>query len=158
MGLPLYDASVRTSQVTSGQVLCALLGPTGAVGTARAIRIRQVIISNTTATGFGVGLGLAGGAGATPGGGAGSPPGVRRGSSAIDTPSVAANLYTTYATQPTVPSIYAFRLWVPGSSMVVLPFADGDELVVPPAATPLPFCIWNTGTGQIADVSLTWEE
>ena len=160
MGLPLYDASCRTSQVTSGQVLCALLPAVGAAGSAvgvRTLRVRQIMICNTTATGFGVGVGLATAAGATPAGGVGSPPGQRRGGS-TDAPSSAQNLFTTYATQPTAPAVYPFRLWVPGSSMVILPFAVGDELVVAPAATPLPFCIWNTGTGQIADVSITWEE
>lgn len=158
MGLPLFDASARTSQVTSGQVLCALLPAAGTPGSSvsiRQLRIRQVIISNTAATGFGVGVGLATAAGATPGGGAGA--GQRRGGS-NDATSSAQNLYTTYATQPTAPSPYAFRLWVPGNSTAFLPFADGDELVAPPAATPLPFCIWNTGTGQVADVSITWEE
>lgn len=42
--------------------------------------------------------------------------------------------------------------------------ASGGALVqlVPPAAalaaTPLPFCIFNTGIGQIADVTLSWTE
>jgi hypothetical protein len=47
---------------------------------------------------------------------------------------------------------------VPGSSLVIWTFNEGEELLVPPAATPLPLCVFNTGTGQVADVTLTWEE
>jgi hypothetical protein len=67
-------------------------------------------------------------------------------------------VWSTFGTTPTAPAGFTARLWVPGNSLVVWAFADGDELIVPPAATPLPFCVFNTGTGQIADVSLTWEE
>jgi hypothetical protein len=71
MGLPIFETSVRTSQVTSGQVLCSLLPQAAALGTGRIIRLRGMAISNTTATGFGIGWGLATAAGATPGGAAG---------------------------------------------------------------------------------------
>jgi len=157
MGLPLYDTSWRSTQTASGSVLGALLPQAAAVGTGRQVRIRQIAIANTTATGFGIGYGVATTAGVTPAGGVGSPPGVRRGGP-TDPPSTAQNVFTTYATQPAPPAIYSGRLWIPGGSMVVWPFADGDELVVPPAATPFPFCLWNTGTGQIADCSITFEE
>lgn len=160
MGLPLFDASARTSQTASGAVQVALLPAAAAPGssaTARNLRVRTVWISNTTATGYSVGVGLATSAGATPGGGVGSPPGVRRGGTG-EALSTAQNMFTTYATQPTAPTIYPFRLWIPGNSLVVLPFADGDEYLVPPAATAFPFCVWNIGTGQVSDISITWEE
>lgn len=151
----MYDASVRTTQVTSGQVLCALLPQAAAPGTGRPLRLRQLAISNTTATGFGVGVGLASAAGATPG--AGATP-VRRGPAAFEPPSTAQALYTTYATQPTAPTTYHTRFWVPGNSLVIWAWNDGEELIVPPAATPLPVGVWNTGTGQISDVTFSWEE
>jgi hypothetical protein len=156
MGLPLFDASVRTSQTASGSILVAVAPQGAAAGTGRPIRIRQFAISNTTATAFGVGFGIATNAGTTPGTSAGTPN--RRGSSALDPPSTVSGIYTTYATNPAAPSMYSGRLWVPGNSMVVWVFADGDELVVPPASTPIPFCIWNTGTGAVSDISITWEE
>ncbi len=155
MGYPIYDASVRTSQVTSGQVMCALLPQAAAAGTGRPARIRQIAICNTTATAFGVGLGIATAAGATPG--AGITP-VRRGPSTYDPPASTANFYTTYATQPTAPTVYNARLWIPGGSMVIWAYGDSEELVVMPASTPLPFCIWNLGTGQISDVTVSFEE
>ena len=55
MGLPLYDCAVRTSVVASGGAMVQLVPEAAAIGTGRACRIRQVAISNTTATGFGVG-------------------------------------------------------------------------------------------------------
>lgn len=156
MGLPLYDCSVRTTVVTSGAAMVQLVPQAAALGTGRACRIRQVAISNTTATGFGVGLGVATAAAGTP---ATAGVIVRRSNSVgpIDPPSTAL-VWTAFTTTPTAPSGYTARLWVPGSQMVVWNFPDGDELIVPPAATPLPFCIFNTGTGQIADITLTWEE
>jgi hypothetical protein len=155
MGYPIYDVAVRTSQVTSGQVLCALLPQAAAAGTGRPARLRQISISNTTATGFGVGIGLATAAGATPGAAAAP---VRRGPSTYDPPAATANLYTTYATQPTAPTNYSGRFWVPGNSMVNWYYNDGEELVVMPASTPLPFGIWLLGTGQISDVTISFEE
>lgn len=157
MGLPLYDVSVRTSQVTSAQVLCALLPGAAALGTGRPLRMKTMTVSNTTGTGFGFGFGVATAAGATPGGG--STP-VRRSmtTGAFDPPATAQSCYTTYATQPTAPATYNGRLWVPANAMVVWTWDDGEELLVPPNATPLPFCLWLTGTGQIADVTLSWEE
>ena len=155
MGYPIYDVSVRTSQVTAGQVMCALLPQAAAAGTGRPARLRQIAICNTTTTAFGVGIGIAGGAGATPGGAAAP---VRRGPSTYDPPASTANLYTTYATQPAVPTNYSARLWVPGGSMVVWYYNDGEELVVMPAATPIPFCIWNISTGQVSDVTISFEE
>jgi hypothetical protein len=156
MGLPLYDCAVRTSVVASGGALVQLVPQAAALGTGRSVRIRQVSISNTTATGFGVGLGVASAAAVTP-----ATAGVilRRSNTVgpIDPPSTAL-VWTTFATTPTAPTGYTARLWVPGSSLVVWAFPDGDELIVPPAATPLPFCVFNTGTGQIADITLTWEE
>lgn len=156
MGLPIFETSVRTSQVTSGQVLAALLPQASALGTGRVLRLRTLVISNTTATGFGVGWGLATAAGATPGGAAAVI--LRRGSAAVDAASVAQALYTTYATQPTAPTAYNTRLFVPGSGTLIWTWGDGEELVVPPAATALPFCVWNTGVGQVSDLSLAWEE
>jgi hypothetical protein len=154
MGLPLYDCAVRTSVVASGGALVQLVPPAAAVGTGRMIRLRQCSISNTTATGFGVGLGIATAAAVTP---ATAGTIVRRSSGAFDPASVA-SVWTSFATTPTAPTGYNVRLFVPGSSMVVWSWPDGEELWVPPAATPLPFCVFNTGTGQIADITLTWEE
>jgi hypothetical protein len=120
------------------------------------IRMKQVVISNTTATGFGVGLGVATAAAVTP-----ATAGVilRRTNTVgpIDPPSTAL-VWVTFATTPTAPSGYSARLWVPGNSTVYYGWNDGEELLVPPAATPLPFCVFNTGTGQIADITLSWEE
>lgn len=156
MGLPIYDCAVRTSVVASGGALVQLVPPTGALGTARAVRLRQVCISNTTATAFGVGLGIASAAAVTP---ATAGTIVRRSNTvgAIDAPA-GSLVWTTFATTPTAPAGYTARLWVPGSSMVVYTFNEGEELIIPPAATPLPFCVFNTGTGQVADITLSWEE
>ena len=156
MGLPLYDCSVRTSVVTSGGAMVQLVPEAAALGTGRACRIRQVAISNTTATGFGVGLGVATAAAVTP---ATAGTILRRSNTVgpIDPPSKSL-VWSTFATTPTAPAGYTARLWVPGNSLVVWTFPDGDELIVPPAATPLPFCVFNTGTGQVADITLTWEE
>lgn len=156
MGLPLFDVAVRSSQTASGSILVAIAPQAAAAGTGRPLRIRQFAISNTTATAFGIGFGVAASAGATPGTSQGS--GNRRGASTLDPPSTASGLYITYGTNPTAPTLYSGRLWIPGNSLVIWTFADGDELVVPPASTPIPFCIWNTGTGQVADITLTWEE
>lgn len=156
MGLPLYDSAVRTSNVTSGQPIVTLLPQASALGTGRMIRLRQVAISNTTATGFGVGLGIATAAGSTPGG-AGTA--LRRSNSVgpVD-PASTASVFTTYTTAPTAPGSYNARLWIPGNSLVIWVFNEGEEMYVPPAATPLPFGVFNTGTGQISDVTLSWEE
>jgi hypothetical protein len=118
------------------------------------VRVRQVAISNTTATGFGVGLGIATAAAATP---ATAGTIVKRTIGAFDPASVS-SVWTTFATTPTAPSGYAARLWVPGNSLVIWVFNEGEELWVPPASTPLPFCVFNTGTGQVSDITLTWEE
>ena len=154
MAAPLYDCAVRTSVVASGGALVQLVPPTGALGTARLPRLRQVVVSNTTATGFGVGLGLASVAAVTA-----ATPGVivRRTIPTLDASPISL-VWTTFATTPTAPTGYSARYWVPGSSMVVFSWNEGEELLVPPAATPLPFCVFNTGTGQIADVTLTWSE
>lgn len=156
MGLPLYDCSVRTSVVASGGALVQLVPPAAALGTGRMIRLRQVAISNTTATGFGVGLGVATAAAVTP---ATAGTILRRSNTVgpIDPVSVAL-VWSTFATTPTAPAGYSARLWVPGNSLVIWGYPDGDELLIPPAATPLPFCVFNTGTGQVADITLTWEE
>jgi hypothetical protein len=156
MGMPLFDCSVRTSVTASGGALVQLVPQASALGTGRMLRLRQVAISNTTATGFGVGLGIATTAAVTP---ATAGVIVRRTNTvgAVDAASTAL-VWTSFATTPTAPAGYAARLWVPGSSMVVWVFNEGEELFIPPAATPLPFCVFNTGTGQVADVSLTWEE
>lgn len=156
MGLPLFDCSVRTSVVASGGAMVQLVPQAAALGTGRACRIRQVAVSNTTATGFGVGLGIATAAAVTP---ATAGTILRRSNAvgAIDPPSVS-SVWTTFATTPTAPSGYSVRFWVPGNSMVVWVFNEGEELIVPPASTPLPFCVFNTGTGQIADITLSWEE
>jgi hypothetical protein len=156
MGLPIFETSVRTSQVTSGQVLCSLLPQASALGTGRIIRLRGMAISNTTATGFGIGWGLATAAGATPGAAAGVI--LRRGSAVIDAASVVQAVYTTYGTQPTAPAAYNGRLFVPGAGTLIWTWDNGEELIVPPAATALPFAIWNTGAGQVSDVTLWWEE
>jgi len=151
--MPLYDCSVRTSVVASGGALVQLVPPAAAVGTGRRPLLRQVAISNTTATGFGVGLGLATAAAVTP-----ATAGVIVKRNAISDPAAISLVWSTFATTPTAPTGYTARLWVPGSSMVVWIFNEGEELIVPPASTPLPFCVFNTGTGQIADVSITWNE
>lgn len=152
----LFDCAVRTSVVASGGALVQLVPPAAALGTGRMLRLRQVAISNTTATAFGVGLGIATAAAVTP---ATAGTILRRTNTvgAVDAASVA-NVWTTFATTPTAPSAYSARLFIPASSLVVWVFNEGEELMIPPAATPLPFCIFNTGTGQIADVTLTWEE
>lgn len=156
MGYPMYDCAVRTSVVASGGALVQLVPPAAALGTGRMVRLREVWISNTTATGFGVGLGIASAAAATP-----ATPGVimRRSNNVgqVD-PAPISLVWTTFATTPAAPSGYHKRLWVPGNSLVIATFNEGEELMIPPAATPLPFCVFNTGTGQVADISLTWEE
>lgn len=156
MGLPLYDCAVRTSVTASGGALVQLVPQASALGTGRACRIRQVAISNTTATGFGVGLGVATAAAVTP---ATAGTILRRSNTVgpIDPPSTSL-VWSTFGTTPTAPSGYSARLWVPGNSLVIWAYPDGDELIVPPASTPLPFCVFNTGTGQVADITLTWEE
>jgi len=156
MGLPLYDCSVRTSVTASGGAMVQLVPEAAALGTGRACRVRQVAISNTTATAFGVGLGVATAAAVTP---ATAGTILRRSNTVgpIDPPSKSL-VWSTFATTPTAPTGYTARLWIPGNSLVVWVFPDGDELIVPPAATPLPFCVFNTGTGQVADIVLTWEE
>jgi hypothetical protein len=154
MAAPLYDCSVRTSVVASGGALVQLVPPASALGTGRMIRLRQVAISNTTATAFGVGIGIATAAAVTP---ATAGVIVKRNTGSIDAASVC-SVWSTFATTPTAPTGYTARLWVPGSSLVIWTFNEGEELLVPPASTPLPFCVFNTGTGQVADVTLTWEE
>lgn len=155
MGLPMFDCAVRTSQVTSGQVLAGILPAAAAPGTGRPLRLRQVIISNTTATAFSVSWGLATTAGATPGG-AGTV--ARRGFVGLDPATTVQGVYTTWGTQPTAPAGLNMRLTVPGNSMVIMPYGDNEELVIPPATTALPFCVFLTGTGQVADVTFSWEE
>jgi hypothetical protein len=159
VGMPLYDCAVRTSVVTAAGAMVQLVPPAAAVGTGRMTRLRQVAISNTTATGFPVGLGIATAAAVTP-----ATAGVihkRSGGSAAATgqDAVAISLvWVTFGTTPTAPTDYVARLWIPGNQLVVWSFNEGEELYVPPATTPLPFCIWNIATGQICDVTLTWEE
>lgn len=156
MAQPLFDCAVRTSVVASGGALVQLVPPALAVGTGRMLRLRQVSISNTTATAFGVGLGIATAAAVTP---ATAGTILRRSNTtgAIDPASVA-SVWTTFGTTPTAPSAYSVRLFVPASSTVIWVWNEGEELMVPPAATPLPFCVFNTGTGQIADITLSWGE
>lgn len=156
MGLPLYDCAVRTTVVTAAGAQVQLVPPAAALGTGRMVRLRQVTVSNTTATGFGIGLGIATAAAVTPAT-AGVP--VRRSNTvgAIDAAPISL-VWTSFATTPTAPTGFSARLWVPGNSMVVWVYNEGEELYVPPAATPLPFCVWNVGTGQIADITLSWEE
>lgn len=156
MGYPIYDCAVRTSVTASGGALVQLVPPAAAVGTGRIVRLRQVAISNTTATGFGVGLGIASAAAVTP---ATAGTILRRSNTVapID-PAAISLVWSTFGTTPTAPTGYTARLWVPGNAMVVWVFNDGEELMIPPASTPLPFCVFNTGTGQVADISLSWEE
>lgn len=156
MGLPLFDCSVRTTVTASGGALVQLVPPALAVGTGRMIRVRQVAISNTTATGFGVGLGVATAAAVTP---ATAGTILRRSNTVapVDPASVSL-VWSAFTTTPTAPTGYSVRLWVPGNSLVIWVFPEGEELMVPPAATPLPFCVFNTGTGQVSDITLTWKE
>lgn len=156
MGLPLYDCAVRTSVVASGSALVQLVPQNSALGTGRMVRLREVWISNTTATGFGVGLGIASAAAATP---ATAGTIMRRSNNVgpIDAAPTAL-VWSTFATTPTAPTGYHKRLWIPGNSLVIATFNEGEELMVPPAATPLPFCVFNTGTGQVADITLSWAE
>jgi hypothetical protein len=156
MGMPLYDCAVRTSVVASGGALVQLVPPAAALGTGRAVRLRQVAISNTTATAFGVGLGIATAAAVTP---ATAGTILRRTNTvgAMDAPAISL-VWTTFATTPTAPTGYSARLWVPGNALVIWSYNEGEELIIPPAATPLPFCVFNTGTGQVADITLSWEE
>ena len=154
--MPLYDCAVRTSVVASGGALVQLVPPALALGTGRILRLRQVVISNTTATSFGVGLGIASAAAVTP---ATAGTILRRSNNVgpIDAASVAL-VWSTFATTPTAPTGYSTRFTVPASGAFIYVFNEGEELMVPPASTPLPFCVFNTGTGQIADITLTWEE
>jgi hypothetical protein len=156
MGYPIYDCSVRTSVTASGGAMCQLVPPAAALGTGRLIRMKQVVISNTTATGFGVGLGIATAAAVTP-----ATAGVilrRTNTVGAHDPASVSLVWVTFATTPTAPTGYSARLWVPGNSTVYFGWNDGEELYVPPAATPLPFCVFNTGVGQIADITMSWEE
>ena len=156
MAQGLFDCAVRTSVVASGGALVQLVPPAAALGTGRLPRLRQVVVSNTTATAFGIGIGIASAAAVTPAT-SGTP--LRRTNTvgAIDPASVSL-VWTTFVTTPTAPTSYSVRLWIPASSTVIYQWNEGEELYVPPAATPLPLCIFNTGTGQVADVTLTWEE
>lgn len=142
--------------VASGGAIIQLVPPAAALGTGRLLRLRQISVSNTTATAFGIGLGIATAAAVTP---ATAAVIVRRSNTvgAIDAASTA-SVWTTFATTPTAPAGYSVRLFVPASSTIIYVFNEGEELMVPPNATPLPLCIFNTGIGQIADVTLTWEE
>ena len=156
MGMPLFDCSMRTSVTASGGALIQLVPPALALGTGRLLRLRQVCISNTTATAFGVGLGIASAAAVTP---ATAGTIVRRSNNVGATDAASVSLvWTTFGTTPTAPTGFAARLWIPASSLVIYSFNEGEELLVPPAATPLPFCVFNTGVGQISDITLTWEE
>lgn len=156
MAAPLFDSANRTSVTASGGALVQLVPQAAALGTGRMVRLRQVAISNTTATGFGVGLGIATAAAVTP---ATAGTILRRTNTVgpIDPASVS-NVWVTFGTTPTAPTGYSVRLWVPGNSLVIWTWNEGEELMVPPAATPLPFCVFNTGTGQVADITLTWGE
>lgn len=149
----LYDCAVRTSVVASGGALVQLVPPVGALGTADMVRLRLVAISNTTATAFGVGLGLATAAAVTP---ATAGTTVKR-FAGVDSAS-SSLVWSTFATTPTAPAGYTARLWVPGNALVVWTWNEGEELLVPPAATPLPFCVFNTGVGQVADITLAWSD
>ncbi len=133
-----------------------LVPPAAAIGTGRILRLRQVAIGNTTATAFGVGLGIASVAAVTP---ATAGTILRRSTTvgAVDPASVAL-VWSTFATTPTAPAGFTARLWVPANALVVWYWNEGEELMIPPAATPLPFCIFSTATGQIADVALSWAE
>lgn len=153
MASNLYDASARTSVVAIGGALIQLVPPIGAQGTARNVRLREVAISNTTATAFGVGLGIATVAAVTPA----TAVTIARRNNGLD-PSPISLVWTTFATTPTAPTGFNKRLWIPASSLVIYSFNEGEELLILPNTTPLPFCVFNTGTGQIADISLTWSE
>lgn len=152
----MFDVAARTSVTASGGALIQLVPPALALGTGRILRLRQIAISNTTATAFGVGLGVATVAAVTP---ATAQTILRRSNTVgpVDAASTAL-VWTTFGTTPTAPTAYSARLWIPASSLVVWIFNDGEELMVPPAATPLPFCVFNTGTGQVSDITLTWVE
>ena len=156
MAQGLIDCAVRTTVVASGGALVQLVPPAAALGTGRLVRLRQMTVSNTTATAFGIGVGVASAAAVTPAT-AGIP--LRRTNTvgAIE-PAPISLVWTSFATTPTAPTAYSLRLWIPASSTVIYQWNEGEELYVPPAATPLPLCIFNTGTGQVADVTLTWEE
>lgn len=158
MGSPLFDAAFRTTNVTSGGMIAGLLPPAAALGTGRLLRLRQVIISNTTATAFGLAWGLATAAGT--GAATAGPAAVRRqgGATPVDAPAVGSTVISYATTSPTAPAAFSGRIVVAGSSAFVINFDEGEEFWVPPAATPLPFCLWNTGTGQLADVTFTWKE
>ena len=156
MASPIYDCAVRTSVVASGGALVQLVPPAAALGTGRVLRLRQITISNTTATAFGVGVGIATAAAVTP---ATAGTILRRTvSTGATDPASTALVWSTFATTPTAPANYNLRLFVPASGTVIYVWNEGEELQVGPAATPLPLCIFNTGTGQIADVTLTWTE
>ena len=153
MAAPLYDCAVRTSVVAAGGAMIQLVPPTGAVATARMTRLRLISVSNTTATGFGVGYGLASVAAVTP-----ATAGVIVKRWPVTAPNPVATVFSTFATTPTAPAGYTARLWVPPNSTVIWVFPEGEELLVPPSASPLPFCVFSTGTGQIADITLSWTE
>jgi hypothetical protein len=154
MALPLFDCAVRTSVVTAAAAMVQLVPPASALGTGRMVRLRQVAISNTTATGFGVALGIATAAAVTP-----ATAGVvhKRTSGAWD-PAAISLVWTTFGTTPTAPTDYSARLWVPGNALVIWTWNEGEELHIPPAATPLPFCVFMPATGQVCDVTMSWSE
>lgn len=154
MGAPMFDCAVRTSVVTTALGIVGIVPQASALGTGRLVRLRQIVISNTTATAFTVGWGLGTTAGTTPGA---TGTIARRASASLDAASIA-SVPTTYTTWPTQPTALNGRLTVPGSGTLIWTYNEGEELIVPPAATPLPFVIYNIGTGQISDVTLSWTE
>ena len=156
MASPIYDCAVRTSVVATGGAMVQLLAPALALGTGRILRLRQIAVSNTTATSFGIGLGIATAAAVTP---ATAGTILRRTPTTGPTdPASVAAVWTTFATTPTAPANFNVRLTIPAGGTVIWVFNEGEELQVPPAATPLPFCVFSTGTGQIADITLSWTE
>lgn len=155
MAAPLYDCAMRTSVTAAGGAMIQLVPPAAALATGRMVRVRLVTISNTTATAFPVGLGIATAAAVTPAT-AGT---IMRRNAGLDPASVS-NVWTTFATTPTAPTGFNARFTVPGNSAYSWGFNEGEELIVPPASTPLPFCVFvpSGGTGQVADITLTWSE
>lgn len=155
MAAPMFDCAVRTTSVTASNGQCGILPQSSAMGTGRIARLRQIVISNTTVTAFTVGWALAAGAGTTPGGNGTI---LRRQSSFIDAAPVV-TVPTTYATWPVIPAAgFNGRLTIPASGTLIWNYNEGEELIITPAATGLPFIIWNIGTGQIADITLSWTE
>jgi hypothetical protein len=67
-------------------------------------------------------------------------------------------VWTTFGTTPTAPTGYSARLWVPGSSMVVWVWNEGEELTSRPLPPRCRSACSTPAPARSADVTLTWAE